>query len=153
MKSSKVDDTTKNQNGLPDDLEKYDNKIHHQEKNQTLLVLHFNINHKISFLFGILVGFFVLRHQVFTEPCRWSMSQILGFELDFFEKCIVMRDKYGAIEDCRSFINCEMCKNVEAIHIITAEDMTQGDGFGYQKSRVSALVLGSQLLESIQSLI
>ena len=116
-------------------------------------MLHLNINHKISFLLGILVGFFVLRHQVFTEPCRWSMSQILGFELDFFEKCIVMRDKYGVIEDCRSFINCEMCENVEAIHIITAEDMTQGDGFGYQKSRVSALVLGSQLLDSIQSLI
>ena len=78
MKSSKVDDTTKNQNGLPDNLEKYDNKIHHQEKNQTLLVLHFNIHHKISFLFGILVGFFVLRHQVFTEPGRWTMIQILG---------------------------------------------------------------------------
>ena len=78
MKSSKVDDTTKNQNGLPDNLEKYDNKIHNQEKNQTLLVLHFNINHKISFLFGILVGFFVLRHQVFTEPGRWTMIQILG---------------------------------------------------------------------------
>ena len=37
----------------------------------------------------------------------------------------VMCDKYGAIEGCRSFINCEMCKNVEAIHIISAEDMTQ----------------------------
>ena len=36
-----------------------------------------------------------------------------------------MRDKYGAIEDCRAFINCEMCQHVEAIHIITAEDMTQ----------------------------
>ena len=36
-----------------------------------------------------------------------------------------MRDKYGAIEDCRAFINCEMCQNVEAIHIIMAEDLTQ----------------------------
>ena len=122
-KSTEKADDTKNGTDNP---EKHDQNKILQEKNQTsLLVLHFNINHKISFLFGILVGFFVLRHQVFTEPGRWTMSQILGFELDFFENCIVMRDKYGAIEDCRSFINCEMCQNVEAIHIITVEDMTQ----------------------------
>ena len=72
--TEKADDT---KNGTDNPEKHYQNKIL-QEKNETLLVLHFNINHKISFLFGILVGFFVLRHQVFTEPGRWTMIQILG---------------------------------------------------------------------------
>ena len=91
-------------------MNKRNNKIkENQEINHhQLLLVQYKTFHKLTFVLGIFVGFFVLRHQVLTETSKWTMNTILGFEIDLFENCIVMRE----YDDCRPFINCEMCQNI-----------------------------------------
>ena len=89
---------------------------HHQ-----LFVIQYKTTHKLTFVLGIFVGFFVLRYQVITETSKWTMNNILGFEIDLFENCIIMRE----YDDCRPFINCEMCQDIYEIDIIDNQNMTQ----------------------------
>ena len=99
-------------------INKRNNKI---KENQEILVLQYKTSHKLTFVLGIFVGFFVLRHQVIIESYKWTMNNILGFEIDLFENCIIMRE----YDDCRPFINCEMCHDIYEIDIIDNQDMTQ----------------------------
>ena len=96
-------------------------KENQQDNHHQLILVQYKEIHKLTFMLGIFVGFFVLRHQVITEFYKWTMNNILGFEIDLFENCIVMRE----YDDCRPFINCEMCHDIYEIDIIDNQDMTQ----------------------------
>ena len=99
------------------------NKIKDNQRNNQhqLILVQYEEIHKLTFMLGIFVGFFVLRHQVITEFYMWTKNNILGFEIDLFENCIVMRE----YDDCRPFINCDMCHDIYEIDIIDNQDMTQ----------------------------
>ena len=47
-----------------------------EETNQ--IIIRLKISHKLSFIFGLILGFFVLRHQMLMESSQYIMNYIRG---------------------------------------------------------------------------
>ena len=50
---------------------------------------------------------------------------VQGYEYDSDDNCIIIRKKSGEVDQCRPLIDCQICRDVHEIDIISAEEMTQ----------------------------
>ena len=50
---------------------------------------------------------------------------VQGYEYDSDDNCIIIRKKSGEVDQCRPLIDCQMCRDVHEIDIISAKEMTQ----------------------------
>ena len=50
---------------------------------------------------------------------------VQGYEYDSNDNCVIIRKKSGEVDQCRPLIDCQMCRDVHEIDIISADEMTQ----------------------------